>query len=139
MLKIRHRHDHRIHILAIEQRTIIARGGNVGPVCFLPGFLMHGVEIRGANALARGHLASGAQQVASADARADGYKADLAPRSPQGPAPKAPAVSRMIVFAAAPAASAPAPRRTKSLRVQADVHFTLFACSAIFALRALVV
>ena len=57
MLKVGNGHNHRIHILAVEQGSVIARGGNVRSVCLLPGSLVHVIEVCDAHQFAGWHVA----------------------------------------------------------------------------------
>ena len=77
-------HKHCVHILAVEEDTVVAGGGDIAAPRFFGGLVARFVEVGGADADPGGHLARGPEQVAAANAGTDNGKANPATRGGLG-------------------------------------------------------
>ncbi len=135
VLKIGNRHDHGVHIFAVEQGTVIPRGGHVCSVGFDSCLLVHVIQVGNRDQLSRGQIARRSQQIAAANPGADRDEADLAVGRAgrrrlrhQGGRLQQRGVHRGSSYGRTCTKAHKIPARNRS------VHLRLPACSAILAL-----
>ena len=78
MLKVGYSDDYGIDIFAVKQGTVVFSGENFAAPGLNAGFLVHVVQVGSSHQIRIWKLARGTQQIAAANSRSNGGKANLA-------------------------------------------------------------